>query len=336
MRILIATGIYPPALGGPAQYAYNLNMEWVKMGHEVTVKTFDLEHKLPTGIRHLYYFFKILPAVFSADLVYVLDTFSVGWPATCAARLLRRKIIMRTGGDFLWENYVERTGDMVLLRNFYQTTEYNWSQKERIVFRITRWVLRNVDALVFSTAWQRGIFVKAYGLYHGLSKDNIYVIENYYGEKQSGTEPQEKNFIAGTRKLKWKNLGILGEAFQEVPEVVLDLKNYPHNDFLKKISECYATILVSLGDISPNMILESIRYNKPFIITTENGLMDRIGDIAITVDPKNTLDIKEKVMWLCKKENYDAQVEKIQKFTFTHTWQRIAQEVIELSKKIKI
>ncbi len=330
MKILIATGIYPPALGGPAKYAFHLRNEWEKIGHKVVVKTFTIEHKLPTLIRHFFFFFKIIPSVVSSDFIYALDTFSVGWPSTMAARLFNKKIILRTGGDFLWEGYVERTGNGVLLKDFYQTTRENWSKKERLIFKITKWVLRNVTALVFSTNWQKDIFTGAYRL----DSKNIHVIENYYGPKLPSTEPQEKNFIGGTRKLVWKNLEVLKKAFENTPDAVLDLNNYSHVEFMKKISKCYATILVSLGDISPNMILECIRYNKPFIITEENGLMNRIGSIAITVDPNNPEDVKDKVLWLLDKNNYEMQVQKIKNFNFTHTWEEIAREVIELYKTL--
>ena len=49
-----------------------------------------------------------------------------------------------------------------------------------------------------------------------------------------------------------------------------------------------------LGDISPNLILDAVRHNKPFILTQENGLTDRLGDIGLYVDPENVDDIKEK------------------------------------------
>ncbi len=327
MNILITTGIYPPALGGPAQYAQNMGIEWGKAGHMVLIKTYtSVEHALPSGLRHLYYFLKIIPAVICSDLIYALDTFSVGWPATIAARIFGKKIVMRTGGDFLWEGYVERTSDLVLLKDFYQTTKKKWSKKEKIIYKLTKWTLNNVSTLVFSTLWQRDIFLKEYNL----NSNNIKIIENYYGEKLPSLGPKEKNFIGGTRKLKWKNLEILKESFEEISGADLDMKNYSHAEYMKKISECYATILVSLGDISPNMILESIRYNKPFIITEENGLMDRIADIAITVDPKDKNDIKEKVLWLCNKENYNSQVEKIKNFNFTHTWRQIAEETLNV------
>ncbi len=332
LNILIATGIYPPAIGGPMKYAQELGIEWGKAGHNVRIKTFtQVEHMLPSGLRHLYYFFKILPSVLSADFIFALDTFSVGTPATVAAKIFGKKIIMRTGGDFLWEGYVERTHDMVLLKNFYETTPEKWSRKERLIFKITKWTLQNVSTLVFSTSWQRDIFIKEYDL----NPENICIVENHYGSKLPSSVPTKKDFIAGTRKLKWKNLDVLKQAFENMREVSLDLGNYRHEEFMKKMSECYATILVSLGDISPNMILESIKFNKPFIITKENGLMDRIGDIAITVDPQNVEDIREKVLWLCVKENYDKQVEKIMNFSSTHSWSEIALEIVDIYEKIK-
>src|SRR5436309_2301876 len=109
MKILIATGIYLPKIGGPAQYAKNLERVFTDLGHSVTVLTFGLEDNLPTGVRHLFFFFKILPKVFSADIICALDTFSVGLPAVLASQISGKKCVIRTGGDFLWEQYVERT-----------------------------------------------------------------------------------------------------------------------------------------------------------------------------------------------------------------------------------
>ena len=41
LKILIATGIYPPDIGGPATYAYNLSRELTRLGHEVNVLTYS-------------------------------------------------------------------------------------------------------------------------------------------------------------------------------------------------------------------------------------------------------------------------------------------------------
>jgi hypothetical protein len=329
MKILIATGIYPPAIGGPAQYAKHVKEEWTKMGHRITVKTFTkAEHALPSLVRHAYYFLKIIPSVVSSDFIFALDTFSVGWPATCAARLFGKKIIMRTGGDFLWEGYVERTRDLVLFKDFYSRGQDKWSSKERKIFKIMKWTLRHVDLLIFSTQWQREVWMNPYDLL----QEKTTIVENFYGPKETSYEPTRKDFIAGARPLQWKNIQILADVFSE-EEIIKAGATYhketcPHPEFMEKIARSYASLLVSLGDISPNMILDTIRYNKPFIVTRENGLMDRIAPIAITVDPENAMDIKEKILWLCKKENYDAQVGKIKNFNFTHTWSEIATEIL--------
>jgi len=339
MRILIATGIYPPKTSGPAQYAQNMHDFWSKMGHKVWVETYGIENHLPTGVRHLWYFFKIIPKVLKTDMVFGLDTFSVGFPATLACKIFNKKIVIRTGGDFLWEGYVERTGDLVLLRDFYNTRMHNLSFKEKMILFLTKWTLNNVDLLVFSTRWQKDIFKKPYEL----DERKISIIENHYERSHMNTLPTSlesgtKYFIAGTRPLKWKNITFLKKVFEneeiKSKEVVLDPSNAPYKKFMEKMSRSYAVILVSLGDISPHMILDAISLNKPFIVTEECGLLDRIGSVAITVNPKNEKDIKEKVSWLLDESNYVGQTKKIKNFSFTHTWKDIAQEYENLFKKI--
>lgn len=334
MRILIATGIYPPRIGGPSQYAKNVKAEWEKTGHVVKVRTFTLELLLPSGIRHIYYFIKIIPTVLWADFIFAFDTFSVGWPAVCASRIFNKKIIIRTGGDFLWEGYVERTKDKVLLKDFYRNSLNELSFKERLIFLITKWTLQNTDTLIFSTKWQKDIWYEPYKL----ENTKIAFVENYYGPKENSFKPTEKNFVGGARPLVWKNLDILKEVFatKEIVDTraTYDSQTCKFEQFMDKISHSYAIILVSLGDISPNLILDAIRHNKPFILTIENGLMDRISDIAITANPRDSSDIKEKILWLCDKTNYDNQVEKITSFNFTHTWEEIAREIIEIWKKL--
>ncbi|MEK7120619.1 MAG: hypothetical protein AAB840_00835, partial [Patescibacteria group bacterium] len=282
-NILIVTGIFPPRIGGPSQYAKEVRDEWQRDGHSVKVLTYKLEHFLPIGIRHFLFFLRTCFSIWDMDFVLALDTFSVGFPATLAARMFGKKIITRTGGDFLWEGYVERTGEKVLLRNFYKTRKEKFDFKEKMIFHLTRWSLVNNKAIIFSTSWQKDIFVKAYGL----DSRKVAVVENFYGKKLDSYNPEKKDFVAGTRPLKWKNLDRLSSVFSKIqeknPEIMLDLETAPYEIFLDKIRRSYAVMLVSLGDISPNMILDAIRYNKPFIVTKETGIYDRIKDVAIFV-----------------------------------------------------
>ncbi|OHA88814.1 MAG: hypothetical protein A2741_00430 [Candidatus Zambryskibacteria bacterium RIFCSPHIGHO2_01_FULL_43_27] len=334
-NILIVTGIFPPRIGGPAQYAKEVRNEWQKGGHVVKVLTYRLEHFLPTGIRHFLFFLRTCLSIRDVDFIFALDTFSVGFPATLTAKLFGKKIITRTGGDFLWEGYVERTGDKVLLRDFYETRKDRLDFKEKIIFHLTRWALVNNSAVIFSTKWQMNIFIKAYGL----NPNRLYNIENFYGEKIDSHPAVEKIFVAGTRPLKWKNLDKLSSVFSKIqeknPEIKVDLGTASYEIFLDKIKRSYAVILVSLGDISPNMILDAIRCNKPFIVTKETGIYDRIKDVAIFVDPENEEEIKDKILYLANDVNYANQVEKLEKFTFKHSWEEICREILNIAENVK-
>lgn len=327
-KIFIATGIYPPAIGGPAEYAKNIEEVWRQEGYEVTVKYFSFEHKLPSGLRHLYFLIRSFYSIWRADFILVLDTFSVAVPVAIGCRILNKKHTIRTGGDFLWESYVERTKKKVLLKNFYNTEITNFSIKENFVFKLTKWVLKNADKIIFSTEWQRNIWQVPYNI--DISKTKV--VENFYGEHISNDRYTSKTFIGATRDLVWKNIDTLKGVFND--QVIaglgakLDVSTSNYVNFTQRIKESYAVVLVSLGDISPNMILDAIRYNKPFIITKEVGIYARIHDIAIFVDPLNIEEIKEKVLWLLDEQNYDNKVQKIQNFNFRHSWEQICNEIL--------
>ena len=334
MKILIATGIYPPDIGGPAQYAANVERVWKSLGHSVNVKTFRYERLFPSGLRHVLYFLKCLPDALNSDFIFVLDTLSAALPAVLLGRIFRKRTVVRTGGDFLWESYVERTGDLVLFRDFYNTRTNRLSWKERLIFRLTRRVLRYASAVVFSTEWQKDIWMEPYGL----KKVTASVVENYYGRKELSYTPTEKNFLAGTRPLKWKNAARLAEAFRRSREkgetIVFDESTRPFGAFMDTLAHAYGVILVSLGDISPNLILDAIRHDKPFIVTRETGLHDRIEKCALFVDPEDVDDISAKILWLSNTTHYEEQKKKVGAFAFTHTWEEIADEILAVYKKI--
>lgn len=335
MKILVATGIYPPDIGGPATYAKNLKEEWEKNGHQVKVLFFRLEKKLPTGVRHLYYFFRLLFNLSSVDFILILDTFSVGLPTILAAKLFNKKTILRTGGDFLWEQYVKNHRIDITLKDFY-ISRPKLNFKERTIYFLTKYILRNVNLLIFSTIWQRDIFIKNYNLKEGLCR----IVENFYPLKsKENFSYQEKNFLWAGRMIRLKNVERLRRAMVEAqkqrPDFSLDLiTGVSSEELAQKIKNSYAIILPSLSEISPNFILEAIKYNKPFIVTRENGLMNRIEELGIFIDPLDEEDIKSKILYLAEENNYKLAREKNKNFNFTHSWQEIAKEFICLFQKI--
>lgn len=334
-KILIATGVYPPEAGGPAYYAQSLKEEFEKLGHTVTVSTFTIERSLPTGIRHLVFFFKTLPIYILADWTIVLDTFSVAFPVAILRAFFGGVTVVRTGGDFLWEEYVERTKEKILLSKFYEVSR-TFTLKEKIIFLLTRWVLARMDYVVFSTMYQRDIWEKPYAI----SSKKISVVENRYGKaNEPGRTFSHKNFVyCAARDLVWKNTDTVREAFVEarnmVDGVTLEfLFDMSRETALQKIKDAYACVLCSLGDISPNYILRALSYGKPVILTQETGLRDRLSDTVLFVDPLDAHAIAEKIVWLADEKNYLEQKKKTESFSFMHTYADIAREILSLIQR---
>jgi glycosyltransferase involved in cell wall biosynthesis len=334
MRILIATGVYPPDHGGPGFYAKSLKDEFESLGHSVVVKTYRFEHSLPTGIRHLFYLMKTLPAFLKADMVIALDTFSVGLPIALLQKAFRRCVLLRTGGDFLWEAYVERTKEKVLLSEFYKRLRA-LTFKERLIFRATRFTLNAVSHVIFSTTYQRDIWIPAYGI----RPEKVSIIENRFEPSKELREPQGKTFVyAAARELVWKNVGAAKEAVhiaqKSVPDARLELLFYiPRERALEKIEQAYAVILTSLGDISPNYILRALSLGKPVILTNENGLRSRIGDAAMYVDPLDPAAIARAVVAMSDPSAYTEYRRRVAALSYTHTYADIAQEFLALCSK---
>lgn len=334
MKILIATGIYPPEIGGPAYYAQELKRSLEKQGNTVRVATYGIERKLPIGIRHIVYLAHTLFSLFGVECIIALDTLSTGVPAVFAARLTGKKIMVRTGGDFLWESYIERTGEKIPLSEFY-TTHRNFSPKEKIIFKLTKYLLQNASAVVFSTEWQRDIFERGYNF----DKKRSYIVENFYGKRSERTAPAKKNFLWAGRRITLKNVETLEKAFElaqkEDPDITLELlTNISHDALMEKVKTCYAVVVPSVSDISPNLILEGIMFGKPFILTRHTGFQKRLAGCGIFVDPLNTNELSEKIVYLADRNHYNEYVECISHLSYTHSYDEITQELLEICKSI--
>src|SRR5450631_1002176 len=126
MKILIATGLYPPQSGGPATYSKLLHDELPKHDIAVVVLPFSTVQHIPKVFRHTAYFFRVISQSAGCTIIYALDPVSVGLPASLAALLLRKKFILRVAGDYAWEQGRQRFGVKEELDEF-QTKKYGWS-----------------------------------------------------------------------------------------------------------------------------------------------------------------------------------------------------------------
>ena len=323
MRILITTPLSGVDIGGPTQYAPNLAKEFEKLGHQVKIISYGkVEKILPIGLRHICFFLKILASVMWADRIITLDTFSVGMPSVLATILFNKKIVIRIGGDFLWESYVERTGEKITLKQF-NSNFPSLNLKEQIIFYFTKILIRSAYKLAFNTEWQKSIWQQTYSISHGKS----YVVRNYIPDKNKKSIIGNYFLWAG-RKIKLKNVDLLKELSKKFEiEIVSGL---PHSQLQEKIKNCYAVVLPSFSEVCPNFILEAVSYDKPFIMTKETGLKEICDKGGIFVDPFDKKALKQAILDMLNIENYKRYKTELQSLSMSHSWQTLAKEFISL------
>ncbi len=245
MHILLATGIYPPEIGGPATYAACLAEALVKLGHTVTIVTYCGTGNIAVEIERL----DVVPVsrignVFSrwlrfkralrfhgqaADAVIAFSSVSTGIPLMLSG-LKKPKKILRLGGDFFWERYTD-AGGMKSLREWYASSFGFWRMMN---FTFMTAILRSFQHIVYSTKFQQLIHEKEYA---GLPKSSV--IENARptcapagastlrllasGDRSVGRPHQPFRLLFMGRFVGFKNLPALIEAVSSIPNVTLTL-----------------------------------------------------------------------------------------------------------------
>lgn len=228
MRIVLATGIFTPDVGGPATYTPKLAAKLVEAGHHVTVVTYsnatvhpsDSEHKfrvvrVKRGTRMIQmtrFFFTLMKEARGADMVYTLDWLAAGLPVMKACFFLRIPYMVRMGGDYAWDTkYLEVGGTPITLKNFYESGEYLKGSK-RLYFYLVRLVLHRARIVVFNSDVQRDLYAK----YFGVASDRSPVIPNPvplfpWNDVARGTPNTE--FVFMGRFVAIKNVSSLVRAF---------------------------------------------------------------------------------------------------------------------------
>ena len=117
-KIVLATGIVPPDIGGPATYVTKLGQQFVKFGYRVKVISYGdkeseideilsvhrISRKTNALSRYWRYFQQVRKLAKWGDVIYAQDLISVGLPCALVKVFNPKiKIIVRLGGDFLWE-----------------------------------------------------------------------------------------------------------------------------------------------------------------------------------------------------------------------------------------
>ncbi|OGG53735.1 hypothetical protein A3H16_04270 [Candidatus Kaiserbacteria bacterium RIFCSPLOWO2_12_FULL_53_8] len=327
MRIVIATGIYPPEVGGPALYAQGVERALIRMGHEAPLLLFSELKKYPSGIRHLFYVWKLFRATRGARAIFAFDTYSAGVPSALVGMMRRIPVVIRIGGDFVWETYIERTKELIPLPLFYRSPP-RLNFRERLSFYLVRSMLDRAT-LAFNTRWLFDIWRMPYRV----NASRAAVVENVIGERLPAQGADTKVLLYG-RNIALKNSDGFKRAFAKARargvRFELEEGSVPHDMLIERIRSAYAVAIPSISEVAPNMVLDALRCGKPFLLTKYSGYAERFGGYGVIIDPLDEDDITKGIERLADKEEYERLKKKIAAFTEVRTFDEVAKELLSL------
>ncbi len=330
MKIVIATAFYPPRSGVHATYAAGIEGGLQKLGHEVVIAVFP--HSLPTGLSHVVYGVRLLRALRGASFVLALDTWSVGMPAYFAARLGGVPLALRIGGDFVWESYVARTGDMVRLSDFYSES-HPLSFKEKVIMRFTRAFLRTAHPF-FTTRFQRDLWKRAYDV----PDERAHIVENYVPPALGTYMPATGlTLVSAGRAIGLKNYDLLQRVVARLandhPGLTLDMRLLPPEEHQKRVVQAYAVIIPSLSEVCSNTAIDAVTLGKPFVMTEDTGTRERFGECGLFVDTRSESALTQAIESILDPTTYERLATHARTFAYQHSWEDIAREIVDAMKK---
>ncbi|MBI2524259.1 glycosyltransferase family 4 protein [Candidatus Peregrinibacteria bacterium] len=383
MKVVLATGIYPPDIGGPATYVRELARELARQGIGVCVVTYAREKSETEWdviciskfggplLRWWRYARALKKHAADAEVVIAFSLVSVGVPLWLSG--LRKpfdkaqgkpKLILRLGGDFLWERYTDLGGGLGL-REWYESRFW------QIVGSLARWLagslLQTFDHVVFSTRFQEEIYEKHY---RGLPEH--LVIENALSAPTPGPSPAAAarpdavgrgegrtkhapfRLLFMGRFVAFKNLPSLLRAMTELPGITLTLVGEgPLRHLLEgnvlglhlrdrvtfhpkatpdERNEYFHShdllVIPSVTEISPNVALEARAAGLPVLLTEETGLSERLRQGMVVRKLRTPEHIRDAIREVVA--TYEHVVQEAARAPTNRPWGKVREEYFRL------
>lgn len=261
MKLLFATPLYPPDIGGPATYTKEL-AERLRDAHEITIVAYaDAPESIervrliavsklqPLPLRLLKYFLALYRAAGACDVIYVQNAVAAGLPAMVVGKLRHKPVVLKFVGDEAWERASQAGQTKKRLEEFLRAPEGNF--KIKLFMFIQGLVLRHVSLVSTPSAYLREELVHAYRVLPERA------IVNYNAAEETGVAPfvpqRVVHQIATTARLvSWKGIDGIIRATALVRNKFPDAKlkvagDGPELENLKKlVAELHAESFVTL------------------------------------------------------------------------------------------
>jgi glycosyltransferase involved in cell wall biosynthesis len=156
IKVLIATGLYSPEIGGPATYTKMLEEKLCAHGVDLTILPFGTVRHLPKVVRHAVFMWRAWKLSRNMDVIYALDPVSVGVPSWIVSLVARKPFLVRLGGDYAWEQGQQRFGLDATL------DEYTKSPKTapflvRVLAFVQSFIVKRASLVIAPSEYLKGI-----------------------------------------------------------------------------------------------------------------------------------------------------------------------------------
>lgn len=251
MRIVLATPVYPPEIGGPATYTKELairlcdNHEIVIVAYASTSEIipgttlFIASKRRPLPLRIIKFTFDLFRASRGADIIYVQNAVAAGLPAVIVGMFREIPVVLKFVGDEAWERASQKKRTKKRLEEFLANPDGGWRTYVRM--QIQGFVLRHADIVTTPSLYLRDAIVRTYGIKKERAVVNYNAAEKD-AEAPFSAVPVPHQIVTTARLVEWKGLdgivrvvAILKKRFPDVCAVIAG--DGPEEEKLKKLAK---------------------------------------------------------------------------------------------------
>jgi glycosyltransferase involved in cell wall biosynthesis len=269
VKVLLATGIFPPDIGGPATYVPKLAMDLVALGHKVSIVTLgsgdsvDIlkQYKVRRINRETWFPLRILKTAFHIFLESreCQSIFSNGLFIESALALKfskKKNSVVKIVGDPIWERLRNRGLTTVTLEDF---LSQRLGLKQTILRKVFNWSWSKFDyriapSLELCTLVNRN-----------LKSDSCIHIPNGVEKQEEPSKSTSENLITVSRLVNWKNLDIVVKAAAISKVRLTIVGSGPEENNLRDLALSVNADVQFLGQLDSIGTLNAMRSAKYFV-----------------------------------------------------------------------
>jgi hypothetical protein len=190
-------------------------------------------------------------------------------------------------------------------------------------------MVHRADILFFNTAFQRDIWQKAYAM----PPTRCRILENYFPPVVDTYLPARGPVLVSVaRTSAFKNQAMLQRIVNRLadghPALELDTRILPRDEHLKRLAQAHAVVIPSISEVCANTAIDAVSLGKPFVMTDDTGTKERLAACGLFVDTRSEAALEQAIESILDPIVYERLAGKARAFSFTHSWDDMAQEIL--------